>query len=140
MNRTNIVVAGCFLALGAYLAVSSLWLPPGLHGLPGPGFFPRVIGILMIMLSIVLATSALRSVSATPFKLDIKPSLAGTVGLAFIYLLLWGTGGFPVRTAIFLAFLLRLFGERWRISLIVGAALATAITLGFQFGLRLTME
>jgi hypothetical protein len=61
-------------------------------------------------------------------------------GLLFAYLLLWGTGLFALRTAVFLALLLRMLGQSWRTSAVVGLTLTAAIVLAFQYGLRVSLE
>ncbi len=139
MKRANYLVAGSFLALGVYLLVSGMLLPAGMGRAPGPGFFPELIGavIVLLALSLFLETSRLK---AAGFELGNPRAVAGAIGLTFLYLLLWGTGLFPLRTAVFLALLLRFLGQRWKASLSVAAILAAAVTLAFQFGLRVSLE
>lgn len=139
MKKSDTVAALLFLSLGMFLAVSSFFLPEGIGNLPGPGFFPAVIGFLVILLSALLLRGAWLG-EARRVEVHNGRVLAGTAALTLIYLLLWGSGGFIVRTVIFLVLLLRLFGERWRTSVAVGIVLAGVITLGFRFGLRLTLE
>jgi len=131
------MIAGVlFLVLGLYLTISSFGLPSGIGGLPGPGFFPRVIGVLMVALSI----AALRDRRPAGSPIENRRTITGTVALTILYLLLWGTGGFAVKTAVFLVALLRMYGQSWRPAAIVSLALTAAATLGFQYGLRLTLE
>ena len=67
-------------------------------------------------------------------------TVLGVVGLLFLYLLLWGTGLFPVRTAVFLLVLLRFLGQPWRSGLTVSLSLTAVIVLAFQIGLRVSLE
>lgn len=139
MNKGDLAAAVMFLLLGLSLCVSAVSLPAGIGTLPGPGFFPSVIGGLVVLLSALLLRQAWTR-QAGRIEVSNGRVLAGTAGLTLVYLLLWGSGGFIVRTLVFLVLLLRLFGERWRTSFAVGIVLAGAITLGFRFGLRLTLE
>jgi hypothetical protein len=140
MNRKELLVGSAFLVLGVALVVSSYALPAGMGRLPGPGFFPRVIGGVMTLLSLALLWRARRGEeTVTPVPTDLR-TVAGVVGLLLLYLLLWGTGLFPVRTAVFLLVLLRFLGQPWRSGLTVSLSLTVAIVLAFQIGLRVSLE
>lgn len=140
MNRTNLILAACFLLLGAYLTLSALALPAGIGRLPGAGFFPLVIGIAILFLSLLLLAQAFQRGETAGFRIENRATVAGAIGLTFLYLFLWGTGLFAVRTAVFLTLFLRFLGEGWKSSLAVAAVLTTAITLAFQLGLRVSLE
>ena len=146
MNRTNLVVAICFIALGGFLAASSAELPDGLGGLPGPGFFPQVIGIVVLLLAGLLLFQALRpraadsAGEATEFRLENRGALAAAAGLTFLYLALWGTGLFALRTVVFLALFLKFLGQRWKTSIAVAVVLTVTVTAAFQMGLGVSLE
>lgn len=139
-SRTDLVVGALFLMLGLYLAVSASALPGGSGGLPGAGFFPRIIGIVMALLSAALLVNTLRGSSTTAFDLSHGRVIGGVVGLTFVYLLLWGTGLFALRTFIFLVLFLRFLEQSWRTSLTVSGALTATIAAAFQYGLRVSLE
>jgi hypothetical protein len=138
--RSNLVVAAAFLLLGIYLAASASGLPPGIGGLPGPGFFPQVIGSVTILLAVCLLVQTARRRESEDFALANKGAVAGAIGLMFLYLLLWGSGWFALRTAVFLTLLLRFLGQRWGTSVIVGVALTATVVGAFQYGLRISLE
>lgn len=140
MNRKELILGASFLALGVALIVSSYALPRGMSGLPGPGFFPRVIGAAMVLLSLALVWRARRGGEAERAAPTDVRAVVGVVGLLFIYLLMWGTGLFPVRTAVFLLLLLRFLGQSWRSGLTVSLSLTAAIVLAFQVGLGVSLE
>jgi uncharacterized membrane protein len=118
-----------FLALGLYLTLSSLRLPSG------PGFFPRTLGVLMVLLAVAALRDRHRAAS-----IENRRTIAATLALTVLYLLLWGTGGFALKTGLYLLLLLRLYGQPWRPAVTVSLVLTALVTLGFQFGLRLTLE
>jgi len=60
--------------------------------------------------------------------------------LTAVYLAMWGTGLFALRTAVFLALFLRLVGQSWRAGVSVSAALTAVAVLAFQIGLRVNLE
>lgn len=141
MNLSNLVVAACFLLLGVYLVASSFALPEGMGRLPGPGFFPQVIGAIVLLLAAGLAVQAVRQQPAADrFQVENRRSIAGVIALLLVYLLLWGTGLFVLRSAVLLALFLRFLGESWRASVVVGLVLAVTVTLAFQMGLRVSLE
>ena len=140
MNRTNSILGTGFLALGLYLVASGTQLPAGIGGLPGAGFFPLVIGIVTVVLALLLLAAAFRGTASPAFEMINGKIIAGVIGLTFAYLLLWGSGLFALRTAVFLALFLRLLGERWKTSVSVSAVLTAPVTVAFQFGLRVSLE
>jgi hypothetical protein len=140
MTRSNLAVAAAFLFLGVYLVVSASGLPAGVGRLPGPGFFPQAIGSVTMMLAVALLIQAARRREGGAFELANARGIAGAIGLVFLYLLLWGSGWFALRTAVFLAVLLRFLGQRWTASIAVGLALTAAVVGAFQYGLRISLE
>ena len=140
MSRRELMVGLGFLALGIALVASSYALPPGMGRLPGPGFFPRVIGGVMVLLSLALLWRARREGDGQRTAAADLRTVAGVAGLLFLDLLLWGTGLFPVRTAVFLLVLLRFLGQSWRSGLTVSLSLTAVIVLAFQIGLRVSLE
>lgn len=140
MSRKQLMVGASFLAVGVALVASSHGLPAGMGRLPGPGFFPRVIGGVMTLLSLALLWRARRGEDAeNAAPADVR-TVVGVVGLLFLYLLLWGSGLFAVRTAVFLLLLLRFLGQSWRSGLTVSLSLTAAVVLAFQIGLRVSLE
>lgn len=139
--RDRLLAAG-FLALGAGLAASSFALPEGVGRLPGPGFFPRVIGGAMVLLSLGLLWQSRRPAPAPEGgepAADARGVL-GAIGLLALYLLLWGTGLFALRTAVFLLLLLRFLGQPWKTALAVAVPVTAAVVLAFQVGLGVSLE
>ena len=46
--RGERVIAAILFALGAYMVWTSTRMPAGTFSTPGPGFFPRIIGVLLL--------------------------------------------------------------------------------------------
>ena len=140
MSHPDRIVAAAFAVLAGLLLFGSWLLPSGMGRLPGPGFFPGVIGAAMMALSVALV---------------VRPSAAETAGsllrgemrtagiaalLTFGYLALWGSGFFFLRTVLFLYVFLRILGEKPRAGIAVALVLTAAVTLAFQYGLHVTLE
>ena len=142
MTRANLIVASAFAALGIYLIASSLAFPAGVGRLPGPGFFPQVIGAVIILLAGALAAQTLkaRTVPQGDWQFENGRAIAGAIGLVFVYLLLWGVGFFALRTALFLALFIRFMGQPWKHSVLVAVVLTAVVVGAFQYGLHVSLE
>lgn len=137
MNRDRIVGI-VFAVVAAAFLLGAKALPPSLGNLPGAGFFPFWIGAAMLGLSVPLLLRSGPQALQTPAE---GWAQAGMVGaLTLLYLLLWGSGFFAVRTVVFLAILLKMLGESWRGSLGVSATLTAVVVAAFQYGLRVNLE
>lgn len=137
LNRTT-AAAFCLFAIA--LAAASGNLPSGVGAVPGPAFFPLVIAAAMAVLAAALMIQPERPSPAPPAQAGGAGRVAGVIGLLFFYLLLWGTGLFALRTAVFLCLLLRWTGQSWRASAGVAATLTAVVVVAFQIGLRVSLE
>ena len=140
MNHTDLAVALVFAALGGGLLVAASGFPPGIGPLPGPGFFPTVIGAVTLVLAGALVLSAWRAERAElPPVVNLR-ALAVTTVLLAAYLALWGVVPFAPRTFVFSLLFLRLLKTHWLPAVTVSAVLTGAVFLAFQLGLRVTLE
>lgn len=134
-------VALCFLAVGAAVILTARTFPAGVGSLPGPAFFPVVLGGFTTLLAALVLFRAIRSSAETQAAASGNLRAIGIViALLAGYLLLWGYGTFLFRTLLFLTLLLRLFGESWRAALIVAGLLSAFVVLVFQYGLRVSLS
>ncbi len=140
MDRSSCIAAAGFTALGAYLVVSGGGFPAGAGGLPGAGFFPQTIGALMVLLALGLLFKARERSGTTGFAFVNAAQTAASAGMLLIYLALWGTGFFPLRTALFLTLFLKFLGQRWRSAAGVSLVLTAVVTAVFQYGLNVSLE
>ncbi len=142
MRRGDRAVGAAFFALGLSLLVSAARFPPGVGGLPGPGFFPSLIGAGMVVLSLALLGSGFaRRARPAPAQHVENPhrSLAGlgaAVALTALYLAFWDEVPFAFRTALFITVFLRSQAQPWRASLQVAAVVTAAVVAAFEYGLR----
>ncbi len=139
MRRLDYAVAVSFLALGLYLLAAAFTYPAGMGRLPGPGFFPAIVGAVIFLLALgLLFTARRQESSAAPAGGDAR-TLVVTVLLLGGYLGLWGIIPFFVRTALFVTVFLRLVGERWPRAIAVALLLTAAVVAAFQYGLRVSL-
>ena len=101
---------------------------------PGPGFFPLVLSLgLLIVSGVLLAGAARGREAATGPLLGAKPArLAATLGALIAYVLLFERLGFVTATTALLAFLFGALGRyRWPVAL--GGALVIAFVARVVF-------
>jgi putative tricarboxylic transport membrane protein len=65
-RRGGLIVAGVLALIGAFFALLSLDLPFGDFDLPGPGFLPFGLGLLLIALSVAIFIMALQEPKDAP--------------------------------------------------------------------------
>lgn len=140
MRRPDLAVAAVFLLLGAFLVTAAFRFPAGVGRLPGPGFFPGVVGATMLLLAGLLGVAAARGGGSLEFRLQNPRALGLTVALVAAYLALWGVVPFALRTGLFVAVFLRLLGVPARTALAVAAVVTAAVIGAFQYGLRIDLD
>lgn len=137
MRRADLAVAAVFFALGLYLALRATCFPSGIGRLPGPGFFPGLIGAAMMLLAVAVAFSRRRRAGNGQHNPRGSPTgVLTALALTALYVALWGRIPFALRTAVFVAVFLRSQAQPWRASLQVAAVLTAAVVAAFEFGLR----
>ena len=139
MTRGDLITGGAFLVLAMAMLAGSAALPEAAGGIPGAGFFPAWIATALGVLALGVLVRGARGLGETEQLGAIGP-VASAVGLTAVYLLLWGTGLFPLRTALFLMLFLRMAGQSWKLSASVGVVLSAVVTLAFQVGLNVSLE
>jgi len=125
-----------FAVLGASLALAGRGLPDGLAHVPGPGFFPTMIGLGLAFLGLALAASARRPVPSALTDYwphgwrDRRPrQVAAILALLAAYLALWDAVPFVWRTPLLLAGIYRTVGEPWLRSSVLAVSI-TALLVG----------
>ena len=115
-----------FALLGGYLFARGWMMPVGTSGVPGPGFFPLLVGGLLFVLG---AGLALRGFGGAPDYWNRgwwDPAMArifGVVAVCVLYLILWEAVHFLLATTVLLAAIYLMLGVRWW--------KAVALALGF---------
>ena len=140
MQRSDAIAGGLFLVFGVALLATGAAFPAGVGGLPGAGFFPQIIGGVTALLAGALVANSRSGGAESPVELENTRQVAGALGLLCIYLLLWGTGFFVIRTAVFLLLLLRFLGQRWISAAVCSTVLTVFAYLAFDAGLNVSLE
>lgn len=115
------IVSLCFLILGGAYLVKSIELPMGSAARPGAGFYPLLVAITMVSLSLVLLSQALKPKTAQqeneepfPQGKDRQRVMAVAMALIFFVILLRPLG-YAIGSAALMGAVLRILGLRsWR--------------------------
>jgi putative tricarboxylic transport membrane protein len=140
-----------FALLGVVVCVHAWSFPGGTRGVPGPGFFPIVIGSLLIALSLALiATTRTRAragpdaggAAADPHESPdywaragtspVLPKIGAILLLLVVYVSLWNVVPFLARTPLLLIAIYRILGEPWPRTLLVAMLLTASLFLVFE--------
>lgn len=130
-GKEDAIAGGCFIALAVAFIIPSLSFPGGTaDGVPGPGYFPILLGVLLILLSIgLIVTGIVKKTSFNVvdelFKANAKPFIL-TIVAVIAYLILWNLLPFLVNTSLFL-FALGLIYERKIVYNIIFSVATTAV-------------
>ena len=118
MKRFDVAAAAALAALAAYVLFESTKLKSGTFRMPQTGFFPRILGVLLILLTLVELIRALRQPASadTPGKIasDGWIRIGATLVTAFGFALVLERLGFLLATFFLMVLLLRAIeAPRW---------------------------
>ncbi|MSP88276.1 MAG: tripartite tricarboxylate transporter TctB family protein [Alphaproteobacteria bacterium] len=140
-RRLELTIAAIIFALGALMAGSAWHMPMGTTSLPGPGFLPLAIGILLTATSLTVAARC--AMAAGPAE---EPTLLGHRFIVVTFAALLGVAwlfervGFPISIFLFMFVLLVALSPLnwWRAALSAAAAVAVSyVFFGVVLGLNL---
>ena len=128
---TNVVVAVLVVALGAAALVGSFALGAGSAGTPGPGTWPLLISVTLVVLGLALLLTARGTADAERFS---RPSWLVLVGVVtmVVFVVLLPVIGFEIPAALLAFVWLRfLGGESWRSSIVTSLGAVVGFYLVF---------
>ncbi|MEJ5228438.1 MAG: tripartite tricarboxylate transporter TctB family protein [Pseudothermotoga sp.] len=131
----DLIFSVVMLIFSVLLLIEASKLPEGIGALPGPGFFPTIIGIVILILSTILLTTVvykmIKKMGVSKFQGDWVRTLL-FMGILFGYAGFWGKGNFFINTAIMTFSLQIISGSKWFKALIGSLCLAGSIYLLFD--------
>jgi hypothetical protein len=127
------------MLLGVAVVIHAAGFPGAVRGVPGPAFFPMVIGGLMIALAASLAATTRkaprRDYWARPGGGAPRVVLRQIVAILILlvaYVSLWDVIPFLARTPVMLVAIYRILGESWKRALLLAVILSTALYAVFN--------
>ena len=137
IDRANVLCGAIFIAFGIYFGLNALGMELGTAFRMGPGFFPLVLAVILILLGLAIAVPAFWTEGEPIGRLPIRGMIFILPAPVLFALTLKGLGFVP---SIFLATLLASFAStRMRVptALIIAALMTAFTTAVFIYGLGL---
>jgi hypothetical protein len=139
MKKGNLIVAGVFTALSLLVISMAFQLPQGKNGVPGPGYWPILIGIVMLVAAITVGIQAIVKSDDTPLFLGSSDHIR--VYISMICLVAYLTGmyyiGFCVSTFVMLYGFITWFSKyRWYFRVLTAFLITTIVYTVFQYVLH----
>ncbi len=126
-----------FVGFGVFDLVVSSSYPLGTAARMGPGYFPRILGILLVLFGAILALRALK-LQGEPMRFGALPPPAIVLGSVVLFGIMVPWAGLVLSAIVLIVVSSYASSEfRWKEALISGIVLATAAVLGFVWGLGL---
>ncbi len=152
MRAYETLFAGLVLAAGIVYEVMALWMPRGRIGQPGPGFFPVVVGAVLLLTAAGCLIQALLIERPHGLAMERRGKEAPTqrnrqviriwllVGFLIFYALTLQPLGFPIAIFLFLMAATWVFGyRRWFPALGIAVVLTVISYLAFVVWLKVPL-
>ncbi|MFC5752350.1 tripartite tricarboxylate transporter TctB family protein [Actinomadura rugatobispora] len=135
----NVVAALVPLAVGVVAAVMSWNLGVGTLPAPGPGLWPLLVSVVMVVLAALLVLRSRPRGDEEPFTKDVVTVAVAVVSL-LCYAFLFELIGFEVPTLALLVLWMKGLGrEGWRVTAAVSVVATAALYLLFITGLGVSL-
>jgi putative tricarboxylic transport membrane protein len=139
MNKGRLTLAGMFIALSLFIIVFALQLPASRNGVPGPGTWPILISVIMLISAIVVAIQAVRSEGAAPLDMLGKDQIRVYLSMIMLVIYLIGMNliGFAVSTFVMLFGFISWFSSyRWYTRGVAAFVITAVVYCIFQYALK----
>ncbi|GAA5145505.1 hypothetical protein GCM10025768_02830 [Microbacterium pseudoresistens] len=144
-RRGRIVVGAAGAIIGAIYLIMAFQLSMGRPAAPGPGVFPVVVGIFLIVASIgmileAVVSSALEGDIEFPRGPALK-RLAIFVGGTLAFIVLLPVLGLFLSAALYILLVIKALGRKgWLVPLIASAALSAIVAVSFVILLKVPLS
>lgn len=142
MKKVSRVLSWVFILVALYTFFKAGTFPEGVMGVPGPGYFPRILSLIVILLAAIELISSYRDKEEEEeIKLFAKENARVWVSLGFIILYFIGLSylGFIISTIIFMLVMLMYFRIR-NIIVLVAVPIGLTTFLYFIFTILLKVQ
>jgi putative tricarboxylic transport membrane protein len=148
VRTTDLAFSGFVLLMAIGYEAMAWWMPQGSLKFPGPGYYPKLVGMFLIATALgCLIQAAVARPSARPVeplaKAPPRPMVGKTVallGLLLGYAILLTPLGYPIAIFLFLLAAIRVFGyRRWTIIILLALALTVVSYVTFITWLKVPL-
>ncbi|MDY0287880.1 MAG: tripartite tricarboxylate transporter TctB family protein [Sphaerochaeta sp.] len=139
MKKGNLIFAGAFSALAIFIIYFAMQLPKARGGVPGPGYWPIMISIIMLVAAVTVGIQAFTKEDDTPLELSTSDHkrVYLAMGLLVVYLLGMYYIGFGIATFIMLYGFITWFGKyAWIFRIIMALAITAVVYSVFVYVLK----
>lgn len=118
MSKAGLIFVGCCAAIAIFFLIPALGMPGGTSdGAPGPGYFPIIVSLVILVLCVLLVFKYLKDdkkyFQQTETQRKNLPKLLITAGAIVLYTILFMFVPFIPLTIVFMVFLNWYFGKKW---------------------------
>jgi len=131
------LVAAVLAVFALAILAATIGYPGGSQGVPGPAVVPRLLGVSLLVIGLLLVRSP---GSGAPRLVRHQVAIAATMAVLVVYVTLWRTVPYGVLTGLALLAFMRLTGLGWRGAIVAAAIMATALQLLFERGLGVRFQ
>jgi len=144
MKKGNLTLAGVFSLLAVLTIIQSSFYPKGQEGIPGPGFFPIIIAVLMLAAAISLTITSLRMLPEDniPLKLlsDDNKRAYIAMGIMVLYLIVMPLIGFCVTSFLLLFGMIKWLSDyKYGVCCLISAGIIGLIYVVFGMVLNVSL-
>jgi len=128
-----------FIAIGGAACVIALDYAMGTAARMGPGYFPRVLGLLLCALGALLVLRSFK-LQGAPLSFPTFKPIAIVLGSVLLFGLVVNKAGLVIATLLLVLVSSTASHEyRWRESIVAAIALAVFVVVAFRYGLGLQL-
>jgi putative tricarboxylic transport membrane protein len=128
-----------FIAFGGAACVIALDYAMGTAARMGPGYFPRVLGLLLCALGALLVLRSFK-LQGVPLSFPTFKPIAIVLGSVLLFGLVVNQAGLVIATLLLVLVSSTASHEyRWRESIVAAIALAVFVVVAFRYGLSLQL-
>ncbi|MBK5246357.1 MAG: tripartite tricarboxylate transporter TctB family protein [Peptostreptococcaceae bacterium] len=139
MKKGNLIFAGVFSALAIFIMYFAMQLPKARNGVPGPGYWPILISVVMLVAAITVGIKAFTTKDDTPLVLGASDHIRVYIamGLLIVYLLGMYYIGFGIATFVMLYGFITWFGKyTWFFRALMAFAITAVVYSVFVYVLK----
>ncbi len=128
----NLVFLPIVFILSVVYTFSSFKLPFGSFRSPGPGFIPRIVGIMASVLSVVIFIQDIKKKDYKEFDVDNPKAIWLFVACFIVYTLIFEPVGYVLSTVLFAFALSAIMKNKWWVSIVIGVGTGLAFYVLFS--------